>query len=305
MGYGFKKIVFAILGVASGLATLFCLGIIFTVDLNAQSPDAKPIMIILTITFGIATLILWSIKSRYSEKADFYEKARKEHPDEAWRQRESWANNEIIEWYPSQQVGLFLAYIFTLVLGGLFTYSNVHDALLAGSPVTWKYFIPVGIPLLLMPWAAKRVFLLLRRGPLKVQLDDVPATIGEPISGTITLNDGGIRLPQELTLQLLCRKVTTHQGGTSNNKVTDRAEKEALWSEKKKVQVSQPNADRNVTISFRFTPPDDLPPADIETETRPHIAWTLRLRDIYNKRMYDYAVNLPVFEEEEQPVSTS
>lgn len=296
MGYGFKKLVFAILGTSSGIAALTLLIVFLTIDLDAQNPEAKSLVVTLAIIFGIASLILCTAKKHYAEKAAFYEEAEKKYPNEPWRQRESWSSNEIIEWYPSQQIGLFLAYAIVLFVGGIITYSSINDALLTHSTITWKTLLPIGVPLLLLPWAAKRGFLLLRRGPFKVQLDDMPSTVGKPISGTITLNDGGVRLPEKLTVQLLCRKVRTHHNSSSNDKVTDRAEEDALWSEKTKLPVSQPDTDHNVTLSFRFTPPDDLPPADIQSTTTPRIAWTLRLRDIYNKRMYDYAVELPVFE---------
>ncbi|NGP88719.1 hypothetical protein [Fodinibius halophilus] len=297
MGYNFKKLVFAILGASSGLAALALLIIFLTVDLDAQDPEAEPLVVALAIIFGIASLILWTAKKHYGEKAAFYEQAKKKYPDDPWRQRESWASNEIIEWYPSQQIGLFFAYAVVLFVGGIITYFNINDTLLTYSTITWKTLLPIGVPLLLLPWAAKRGFLLLKRGPFKVQLADMPSTVGEPISGTITLNDGGVRLPEKLTVQLLCRKVRTHHNSSSNDKVTNRAEEDALWSEKTKLPISQPDADRNVTISFRFTPPDDLPPADVQSSSTPRIAWMLRLRDIYNKRMYDYAVELPVFEE--------
>jgi hypothetical protein len=132
-----------------------------------------------------------------------------------------------------------------------------------------------------------------------VELDEMPAIVGRPIKGTITLNDGGIPFPDELTLQLLCRNAGTKKGSTQ---VGPDAEAEAMWKEKQTLSVPVSDPEGNVELRFEFKPPDDLPSAEIKN-TVPKVAWTLRLKDIYNKRMYDYAIDLPVFRSDDPVLS--
>jgi hypothetical protein len=302
MGYGFQKGLMTFLAILSGMGSVIGVIVLFTVDFQAQSPDAFPLTVVLLILFSVATFALWGVRGHFAYRKAYHQQIKEEHPDERWREYHQWGGSEIVQWLPEQQAGLLLVVGIGVLAGGIITYFNIHDAVVSGSDLSWMAFIPIGIPVLFAPWAVNRARVLAKRGPFRVKMESTPYLVGEPIRGKIILNDGGIAFNEKLTIQLLCRNKGKNGNASRSSDNGPDAEKEAKWKSKISVAVPEANATGEVVLPFEFQPPADLPSAELKN-TVPRITWTLRMRGIYSKRMYDYVVELPVFRPDDPVLS--
>lgn len=211
------------------------------------------------------------------------------HPDQPWRQREDWAAGEVrSNARPTMFFSLIFATFWNLISLPLL-FLLPEEILRKGNRLAalGLLFPLVGAGLLV--WAVRSVIRVRKFGNPSLQLQTLPATVGQRLSGVV--HTGKLLRPEQgftLTLDGVNRRTT----GSGRNRSTS---EQIVHQESRPVRPEELGRDASgTTIPVRFAIPGDAPPTD-DSDPDNRILWRLTVTAELPGVDYASSFEVPVF----------
>jgi hypothetical protein len=212
------------------------------------------------------------------------------HPNEPWLWRTGWASRRIED---SSRVDLLGAWIFALfwnLVSAPAGYLGVRAALQEGKPAA---AVALLFPLVGLGLLARAIQLSIRKrkyGVSRLELDTLPAAIGQKLTGTVRTTMASLPAGQFLA-ELTCIRRTITRSGKSGS-----TSERILWQERQQVRGEQIRdaAGMGVRIPISFPLPRDVEPWDT-SDSNNKILWRLEVSAEVPGVDYAARFEVPVF----------
>lgn len=201
-----------------------------------------------------------------------------------WQTDPEWRNNRIRS---TARGEMWLRWLFALAFAGssipIFVF--LPDEIVSGNHAAWVALLFPFAALLMFISAVKRTRDWLRIGRLSLELDPFPGSLGGDVGGSVDLPiryDAGRRFK----VSLACSRL--YETGSSDSRSTS---EKVIWDSDGTAETEPSTT--GTRVSFRFTPPTNLPESEAKSDD--YRRWAVRLQTDEKRLRFDRLFVIPVF----------
>lgn len=268
------------------------------VGLGGQTP---PIFIYIfgAVFSGIGVWTFVSTLRSRRKQAEGQQKLKK-HADAPWRARPEWRSPEFVDESTIDKSII----LFAIVWNGIswpITYIFLRDVMGADDVETAAFLVFI-FPLIGLGFIGAVVYQWLRArkyGKSRLELDRLPARLGQPVGGLIATGvDAGEGPEEGFKVQLSCfRQYVTYRRDSDGDR-TKRIERDVQWRDEAHVRGRPYGDGSKLEVPFSFEVPSDAPASTpLKSETR--MLWEVQITADVPGIDYQAAFEIPVFPPDE------
>ena len=201
-----------------------------------------------------------------------------------WRVDPDWRDNRIRS---TARADMWVRWLFAVAFIGFSIplAFALPDEIDGGNHAAWIALLFPLVGLLMLASAIRRTVDWRRVGRLALALDPFPGSLGGDVGGSVDL-PMRYDLTRRFRVALACSRL--YETGSGDSRSTS---EKVLW-DRNGIADTQPTH-VGTRVSFRFTPPDDLPESEAKSDD--YHQWAVRIRTDEDKPRFDRLFVIPVF----------
>jgi hypothetical protein len=201
-----------------------------------------------------------------------------------WQSDPAWRDNQIRS---TARADMWVRWLFAVAFIGFSIplAFALPDEIDGGNHAAWIALLFPLVGLLMLASAIRRTFDWRRVGRLALTLDPFPGSLGGDVGGSVDL-PMRYDLTRRFRVALACSRL--YETGSGDSRSTS---EKVLW-DRNGIADTQPSH-VGTRVSFRFTPPADLPASEAKSDD--YHRWAVRIRTDEDKPRFDRLFVIPVF----------